>query len=163
MNLKENNPAFPSFNQWQKDKKLPHLSILTELKDHKSLSLLLNWLGEHRPTHSQGLEILQLSGELLLMGKNLDSLFKQTTQAEKLLLKLRQLRNPLSSQKMELKSRLIQDLPWLPQIKGRWVRQNDSTGLEIQFKSFSLKDLQQKIKNLNKVYDEIEKKKLWKD
>ena len=155
---------FPDFEQWVKDKKLDFasLSLLTEFSDIQTIQTLLAWISRNRPSHSQGIQILELAGELLLMGSPLDALFETTQTTEDLLKNLKKRRYPLSSKKEEDKAHIIQSLPWPKQMKGRWIRQNDKTGLEVQFRCFSMKDFKQKIQNLQHVISEIEEKNnLW--
>ena len=160
MELKTILKQCPDFQQWVEDKKPgpASLSVLTEFSDTKTLQEVLNWIGQHRPSHSQGVQILELAGELLLMGTSLNTLFETTSNPESLLKQLKILRYPLTLKQDEKKSQIVQSLPWPRQMKGRWVRQNDRTGLEVQFRSFSLKDLKQKIKNLQHIYSQLEQK-----
>ena len=152
---------FPDFQRWMKDKKLAssHLSLLTEFSDIQALQTLLSWIGWNRPSHSQGIQILELAGELLLMGVSLNTAFEATEKPEILLKNLKKLRHPLASNKEEQKTRMIQALPWAEQMKGRWIRQNDRTGLEIQFRCFSIKEFKQKIQSLQHIIQEMEEKK----
>lgn len=152
---------FPDFQQWVKDKKLTssHLSPLTEFSDIQRLQALLNWIGRNRPSHSQGVQILELAGELLLMGISLDAAFETTQNPEILLKKLKKLRHPLASTEEERKSNIVQALSWSKQMKGRWIRQNDRTGLEVQFQCFSMKEFKQKIQNLQHIVRQMEEQK----
>ena len=160
MELKNILEQFPDFQQWVENKKPgpASLSLLMEFSDTKTLQVILNWIGRHRPSHSQGIQILELAGELLLMGTPLDTLFETTTNLENLLKQLKLLRYPMASKQEEQKSKIIQSLSWPRQMKGRWIRQNDLSGLEIQFRCFSIKDLKQKIQGLEHIYNQLEKK-----
>ena len=165
MELKKILTQFPDFQKWVKERKLDsgHLSLLTELSDKKKLPSLLNWISKNKPSHSKGIQIMELAGELLLMGSSLDDIFETTQRPEDLLKQLKKLRYPLTSKQEEQKTKKVQNLPWPRQMKGRWIRQNDRTGLEIQFQCFSMKEFKQKIQNLQYVADQIEKKEpdLW--
>ena len=154
----------PDFKSWVENKKLSarELSILTEFSELDSIQMVLEWIGKNQPSHSQGAQILELSGELLLMGKSLKLLFEQELNPKLLLKKLQNLRHPLSSKRDDLRSKIIKSLPWSSFIKGKWVRENDSGYLEVSFQSSSVKDLEKKIKNLEQIKETIKKEnKLW--
>ena len=158
---------FPPFHQWVKDKKLntKELTILEEFKKDSPIKSLLLWIANHKVTHSEGLQILDYAGELILMNENLDSLFQKQTKASALIEQLKKLRNPKSSARSAKKSQIVKHLPWNPSIKAKWLRQNDKEGIFISFPIFSLKDFKQKIQNLNSIYKQLEesKNKLWKE
>ncbi|MCY4512678.1 MAG: hypothetical protein OXB86_03210 [Bdellovibrionales bacterium] len=165
MKLKKILTQFPNFHQWVKDRKLDpgHLSLLTEFSDIQKLQPLLTWINKNNPTHSKGLQILEMAGELLLMGTSLDTIFDAAQNPEELLKQLKKLRYPLTSKQEEQKTKRVQNLPWPRQMKGRWIRQNDKTGLEIQFQCFSMKEFKQKIQNLQHIADQMEEEEpdLW--
>ena len=158
---------FPAFHQWVKDKKLTlkDLTILTEFKDSSSLKPLLEWIELCKPTHSEGMQILELGGELLLMNKSLDSLLFKEQKAFSLIECLKKLRQPETSSRDERKSKIINSLGWTDSIKAKWIRQNDRGALSISFNSFSLRDFKQKIQKLDSIYDQLNEgsEKLWKD
>lgn len=151
---------FPDFEQWVKDKKLDFsgLSLLTEFSDTQKPQALLNWISQNRPSHSQGIQILELAGELLLMGRPLNAILETAQNSEDLLRSLKQLRYPLTSGQEEKKTKIVRALPWPKHMKGRWIRQNDKTGLEVQFQCFSMKEFKQKAQSLQHIINEIEEK-----
>ncbi len=167
MELSEIFDQFPAFQKWAENKKLapPELDILTEFNTSQPLKPLLRWLETRQPTHSQGAQILELGGELLLMNKPLDSRWLNEAQAPELIKKLQKLRLAETSRRDEKKSKIVQSLSWPPSIQAQWIRQGDRGALSVQFKSFSLKDFQQKIQKLNSVYSQLSQapEKLWKD
>ena len=117
----------------------------------------MKWIGEQKPSHSHGVQILEMGAELLLMGKKLDEIMFKEENAKNLLKKLRMLRQPESSQRDQHKEEIIKKLPWPTGIKGTWLRQNDRSGLEIRFQSFSFKELDQKIKSLQSISENLQK------
>ena len=131
----------------------------------KSPAPLLEWIARHSPSHSQGAQILELGGELLLMGWELAPLLQKESSSKNLLAGLRSLRRPMASAKARQKEDVLKTLPWPRAMKGQWIRQGDQSGLEIRFQSFSLKDLGQKIKSLERIYKQLEKRSngLWGD
>lgn len=154
----------PEFKSWAQKKKLSQkdMDILTEFKNITDIKPVLNWIAKHQSSHSQGEQILELSGELLLMKKSLTHILQTETNSKNLIEKLKKLRHPLSSTQDENKQNLVKNLSknWPASIKTKWLRQNDKGCLEICFKSFSLKDLEQKIKSLEQIKKDI-KKQLW--
>lgn len=155
----------PLFFKWVEEKKLSEkeIRILKQLSEKESLPLL-NWIAKNRPSHSQGAEILELSGELLLMGQLPLDIFQNSKESTILLKKLRKLRYPLSVGKDEKRSEYLKTLSWSKGLKGKWIRLNDKSGLNIHFTAFSLQELSEKIKNLETLYKRLKKEGvLWKN
>ena len=167
MKLSEIFDQFPEFQKWVENKKLnsKELTILTEFKNGSSLKSLLQWIENQKPTHSQGVQILELGGELLLMNKPFDSLLIREAQAPSLIEQLKKLRFSKTYSRDDKKSKIVTGLPWPSSIQAKWIRQGDRGALSVQFKSFSMKDFKQKIQKLNSVYDQLDKEpeKLWKE
>ena len=155
----------PLFNKWSEEKKLSfkELSILNLLSENQA-GPLLDWIASYRPSHSQGAEILELSGELLMMKCLPIDIFQTYREPKGLLKRLRQLRYPLTLGEDERKSQYIKTLPWPKKLKSQWIRKNDKSGLNISFTSFSLKDFYENIKSLERLYTQIKKEEtLWKN
>ena len=159
--------SFPLFHKWVKEKKLntKELTILEEFENLSKIKPLLQWIETYKVTHSEGIQILEYAGELLLMNQDLNSLFQKQKKASLLIEQLKKLRHPESSSRDEEKSQMATNLNWSPSIKAKWVRKNDKGGLSVSFHSFSLRDLKQKIQNLNSIYKQLEETsdKLWKE
>ena len=155
---------YPRFASWAQQKKFHtnELEILEEVSDETFLHQLLTWIATHKISYSHGKTCLELAIELHLMNQDLQDIFS-TQDPGILIQKLHTLRNPLTSKKHEEKSQIVQKLPWSSGVQARWKRFNDKAGLEVSFKSFSLKDLKAKLENLNKIYSKLEDKKdsLW--
>ena len=158
---------FPAFHKWAKDKQLKpkDLTIVTEFKNISSLKPLLQWIESHKPTHSQGIQILELGGELLLMNKPFHSLLEKERKASSLIERLKKLRLVESCSRDDKKSKIVSSLAWSHSIKAKWIRQNDRGALSIHFQSFSLRDFQQKIQKLSSVYKQLSEgsEKLWRN
>ena len=156
---------FPSFYYWVKEKKLnsKDLTILTEFKKTSDFKSLLQWIEKYQPSHSQGVQILDFGGELLLMNKVVEPSLLKNQKASSLIESLKKLRLATSSFRDEEKSNLVKSLAWTASIKAKWNRQNDRGALSIHFDTFSLKDFKQKIQKLNSIYDQLNQnsKKLW--
>ena len=156
---------FPKFHEWAENKKLTpkELSILTEFKNSSPIQPLIQWIEIHRPTHSQGTQILELGGELLLMDKSFHSLLSKKTKVSFFIEQLKKLRLKESSARDENKSKTVNSLPWPSSIQARWIRQGDRGALSVRFQSFSMKDLKQKIQKLESIYNQLNEKteRLW--
>ena len=161
MKISEVLKKFPNFQSWMDSKKLNQkdIDILTEFPDSKIIEPVLNWISKNQPSHSQGQQILELSGELLLMKKSINPILETEQDSKKLITLLKKLRYPVSSNQDDKNSSIVNSLPWPSSIKARWVRQNDQGSLEISFKSNSLNEFDQKIKSLEKMKKSLES--LW--
>ena len=166
MELSEIFKQFPLFHKWAENKKLnaQDLSILTEFEISLPFKSLIQWIEKHQPTHSEGLQILDLGGECLLMRRSLSSGLLKEAKASLFIEGLKKLRLKESFARDEKKKRIVQNQAW-GVIKARWLRQGDRGALSIQFQSFSLQDFKQKIQKLNSVYESLNKEpeKLWGD
>ncbi|MCY4321899.1 MAG: hypothetical protein OXC37_05835 [Bdellovibrionaceae bacterium] len=96
MEIKEIFKQYPLFHKWSLEKKLnsSDLSILTEFKNF-SFKPLVEWIESHFVSHSQGKQILELGGELILMDKSIQTLLKKHDHAESLIKELKRLRFPI--------------------------------------------------------------------
>ena len=165
MKLTEIFKEHPLFHKWSVEKKLnsTDLSILTEFNNSSSFKTLIEWIEKHPVSHSEGKQILELGGELLLMNQSIQTILKKHKQAKALIANFKKLRFPISSQQQEQKIKIIKKMKLEPALKAVWRQDKDKGSLFIQFQSFSLKDLKQKIKKLEAVYKQLseEKEKLW--
>ena len=155
---------FPEFYKWVQKKKLTSrdLSILTEIKKESQIKSLLSLIELYNPTYSEGLQILEWGGEILLMEKSIKSLASRKKTFE-LIEDLKKLRHPETSLRDEQKSQTINSLNWPSSFRAQWMRKGDRGGVSIRFEIFSLKDLKQRIQHLESVYKKLEKTKLWKE
>ena len=103
MKLKDIFKKHPLFHKWSQEKKLnsTDLNILTELKKADSFKLLVEWIEKHPVSHSEGKQILELGGELLLMNKSIHKLLKKCDQANTLIKELKILRFPIYHSKQK--------------------------------------------------------------
>lgn len=153
------------FARWMKEKKLSsdNLKVFKSLS-RKQILPVLDWISSHRPSHSEGVEILELAGELLLMDRLKTDTFQAASSVKALLERLRLLRYPLSLGGDEKKKAYLKGLPWSSGMKGQWIRERDRSGLSIHLTAFHQSSLREKIKNLETLYLRIkEEKVLWED
>lgn len=158
---------FPKFYSWCQSKKLQptDLSILTEFKDISSIEPLIHWIEQHPASHSEGKQILELGGELILMDQDIQTLLHEHSLAKNLIKVLRQLRFPKHTIRKKQKEKIIKELQKDNSLKMTWREDKDKSALAVQFQSFSLKDLKQKVKQLEYIYTTLNKskEKLWSD
>lgn len=158
---------FPHFQKWAEDKKLnsKDLTILTEFKNINSIKTLIQWIENRCPTHSEGVQILEIGGELILMNQPINSILSKESTSSSLIASLKKLRWVESSLRDEKKSKIVSQLSHSNSLKTNWVRQGDRGALSIQFKSFSMRDLKQKIQQICSIYKQLDegKEKLWRE
>ncbi len=158
---------FPDFQKWVKDKKLSpkELEILTEFQKPKTFEPLLEWIAQQRPSHSEGVQILDLGGEWLLMGHGVEPSLLKEKKASLLIKGLKKLRQAEINGRDEKRAKIARRLSASSSIKIQWIRQNDRAGLFVQFHSFSLRELKQKIQQLHSIAKKTSEgpEKLWRD
>ena len=103
MDLKEIFKNHPLFHKWSFEKKLnsTDLSILTEFKNNSSFKTLIQWIEKHYVSHSEGKQILELGGELLLMKQSIQAVLQRNKQAKNLIKDLKKLRFPIYTQQQK--------------------------------------------------------------
>ena len=103
MDIKDIFKEHPLFHKWSQEKKLnsTDLSILTEFKSPRSVKPLIEWIEKQPVSHSEGKQILELGGELLLMNQSIQAVLQKNNQAKALIEDLKKLRFPIYSQKQK--------------------------------------------------------------
>ena len=154
----------PRFYNWTQQKSLQasHLSLLEEFEDFTALQTLLEWIAQHSPTHSEGLQILETGGELILMGHSIQALLQKNQQSKTLIQELKKLRYPIRSAQQDRQKKILSEIALGKDFKIKTLTQGDQSGLSIEFKSFQLRDFKQKIQKLNNIYEQLQKKEFWK-
>lgn len=165
MNLSRIFETFPNFHKWSQQKKLDesHLDILTEFKDTNQIKALIQWIEQNHVSHSQGVQILELAGELILMGKPIKASLDNNKKAGLLIEDLKKIRQPQSSYQTTRQSQIVKNLKLSSAVKAKQIRDKDQSGLSVEFKSFSLKDFKNKIGVLKSLYEQLEKERFWKN
>ena len=112
MELKEIFKENPLFYKWSLEKKLnpTDLSILTEFKNSSAFKKLIEWIEKHPTSHSEGKQILELGGELLLMNQSIQKSLQKHNQAKNLIEELKIMRFPDFSKRQEQKRKIIEKL-----------------------------------------------------
>ncbi len=166
-NLKENLLIMSSlpahFEEWcsNKDVKQRDLAIFRSIKDIKICQPILDELVTLNANKNTGMQILETSIELLLMGKPIDLLVFKTEaiSAEQWAKRLYRIRYPMSTMNDEAQSQKVKQLPWPQKVQAKWIRVGDESGVEIKFFIKDTTDLDKRLSGLNYVRNLLDKDK----
>ncbi len=151
-----------SFITWSEAKKLKESDLIftRALKSSIHLDLfhkLADDLTVLNPSFSEGLQILELLTDLILMGHN-EELFLQSSNSESYKSHLKALRYPQTTQRDEnLKSKL-EALPWPYGSKVKFERRGDRAGIELKLFISSEVDLTKILASLERVKQDLSAK-----
>lgn len=141
-----------SFQDWVSNKKISpgDLAILHSFEKLDSLNLFMEQIAVRSISRQRGLQILELLGELLLLGE--ESMHRLTATREESPesweSRLRGLRYPKTLCSDTSRSQSLSELPWPKFVKTRWVRRGDQAGVELRLEILSGRDLRQKLQSL---------------
>lgn len=112
-------------------------------------------------THSrnQGMQILELYGELLLMGKSEELLLQG--QGEQWLQNLKQLRFPASHLADKKAQQNLTQWPWPASVQSKWIRKGDKAGVEIKFFASTPQEFKRTLHSLRKLEDNLQEESQW--
>ena len=125
-----------------------HLDLFHKLADQVAL---LN------PSFSEGLKILELLTDLILMGHN-EELFAQASQVDGYKVYLRSLRYPQTTQRDENLKTKLEALPWPYGSKVKFERRGDRAGIELKLFISSEVDLTKIMASLERVKQDLSAK-----
>ncbi|MBC7742892.1 MAG: hypothetical protein H7061_11895 [Bdellovibrionaceae bacterium] len=149
------------FTSWALQKKLKDQDLLfkralkTPLQE-ALFSKLANQLASLNPTYSEGLSVLEMLTDLILMGHN-EMLFEGAESFETWKSALKKLRFPETSQRDELLKTKLEQLPWPYGSKVKFERRGDKAGVELKLFVSSATDLTKILASLERVQVEISK------
>jgi hypothetical protein len=123
--------------------------------DEEGMNILLSKLTSLSPSHQKGLQALDLAAELLLLPVNVDKVVDGSANIESWLLHLQQLRRPESHRRDQREQNLLKELPLPRNIKVRWERRNDTTGVEVRFFVSSAREFKDRLDQLSKIKEQI--------
>lgn len=144
---------------WLESKKAPEteLPFLTLLKSEMQLAVLdkvIEKFESVRPSFSDGVKILELVTENILISADdngLENLFEHSESAEKWLKNLAHLRYPVTAARdSELETKMMA-LPWPYGAKTKFERRGDRSGVELKLFISSEADLTKVISSLERV------------
>lgn len=138
-------------------------------------------ISQTQPTRSQGVKILNLAGELILINtqathnhslgeeelstpSNESIPYLKGADSQQWYESLYQLRFPNTYKKDQSQQEKCNQLPWPKSTQARWVREGDTSGIKVSFIAESQKDFETKIEGLKHIQATVQKKSssLWK-
>ena len=148
-----------SFTQWATDKKMKdsdlHFTSALKLPQHQEIfKVLTQQFAELRPSFTEGLSILELLTDLILMGHTED-LFLNSATLPSWQLQLHHLRFPVTSKNDSLLKTKFENLPWPQGAKVKFERRGDRAGAEVKFFVSSSTDLTKLMAALERVQEEF--------
>jgi hypothetical protein len=131
------------------------VQILRSLPSLDEVTAAFTKMQQTRATRSQGVEILEIYGELQLLQVPPAVRLGASTSADAWLKELRQLRFPLATRTLEQKNSELAKAPWPKSTSARWVREGDKMKLEVTIGAENGTDLSRRLKQLESVSYEI--------
>ncbi len=141
------------FQAWAHHKALgpKDLAILLSFAEpNPDFDELLEWMAHSQTSKSIGVQVLEIAGELLLMGKALPS--RKSLRPESYLMELEGQRRPLSRAALENKNQELSTLPWPARCSGRWLRLGDALVLETKVMGSNFQEVRQRLEALSRVF-----------
>lgn len=148
---------------WLEAKKVKShdLAFLSPLKTDLQWQLLFKavlHLIEARTSYTDSLKILEMIGDLILMGHE-ETLFEQSHDFTKWSTHLRSLRYPTTMKRDDDLKDKLEKLPWPYGSKTKFERRGDRAGIELKMFITSEADLIKMISSLERVKEQISAKK----
>ncbi len=148
-----------SYVLWAAEKKvkesdLPFVQLLKTTPQQLIYQQLANKIATLRPSYSEGLSVLELVAELILLGYQKELFFHLDT------LKgykdfIRKIRYPLTTSQDDLLKIKFKNLPWPQGSKVQFERRGDRAGVEFKFFVSSQTDISKLIAALERVQAEM--------
>ena len=148
-----------SFDSWKLEKKVKESDLLftRALKSTYQQDLfikLANDLIDQKPSYSEGLQMLELFTDLILMDYS-EALFLNTDNLDTWKSYLRNLRYPMTTHHDDAMKNKFEKLPWPNGVKTKFERRGDHAGIEIKFFVSSQADIIKLIASLERVKAEL--------
>lgn len=155
------------FNEWLDSKKsrpentwesYPYLKLVTVDTDWTFLFKSLNHIIKIKTSYMDGLKILELSTEILLINPNqylFDEMFDKNKNSETWIKQLQALRFPLTTARDEQQEQKMIKLSWPVGSKVKFERRGDRSGVELKYFITSPADMIKLISSLERVYAEM--------
>lgn len=151
------------FQDWAdaKDLRQKDLEILNCFSSVTDFFPALEFFQNHSPSKSLGVQWLELSGELWLMGKKQTVLkAMQISDSQGCIKELQRARHPVTSDLFESKKTDFSSLSWPSQTQFQLRRQGDKDLLEVKIQALNGSDLQKKLEQLTKISLKIQESEL---
>lgn len=149
-----------AFQTWLAQKAVgpQELGILLSLAPVK-LTKAFHKIVTENHSRSHGVQILELFGELLMMGKSEELLLSANGEAWVKL--LRQLRYPLAHSADQTASQAIAKISWPGSVQSKWTRRGDQAGIELKFFAANPLEFKRTLASLRKLEETFGEDNLW--
>ncbi len=147
-------PQLPvEFQNWceARDLGARELSIIKCFSEVSGLAPLALTIAQLGASRAHGVQLLELGGELLLMGHTWQDAKPDTGTSEAWLKKLESQRRPQTHARDQQKQEALSSLPWPEFLHTRLLRQGDKASLEVKFQFSTLEEFQKKNAGLMRV------------
>ena len=148
-----------AFEAWKLEKSVKESDLIftRALKSsyHQELfNKLANDLVDQKPSYSEGLKMLELFTDLILMDYS-EALFLYTDNLDTWKSYLLNLRYPMTTHHDDAMKNKFESLPWPNGVKTKFERRGDHAGIEIKFFVSSQADIIKLIASLERVKAEL--------
>lgn len=133
---------------------LPFVSLLKTDLQKAILQRVVEHFDLLRPSYSEGLKILELTTELILMNAH-NEIFKHSNSLAHWQIHLTQLRNPVTAQRDQILEKKMLALPWPFGSKIKFERRGDRAGVELKMFITSEADLIKAMAALERVKTDL--------
>lgn len=143
-----------SFQDWVAEKAIgpQELGIFMSVSAQQLTPALQKIVNENL-SRQNGIQALELFGELLLLNHEIENL--TSGQGDAWLKNLRQQRFPLTQKKDLAAEKSLSHLPWPTSVQSKWVRRGDKGGVEIKFFVATPLELSRTLQNLRKLEETL--------
>lgn len=147
------------FDTWSVEKKIKDSDLIFKKSiksDYHSelFKKLANQMALLNPTFAEGLQILELLTDLILMGHDED-LFINSEDLSAWKISLKKMRYPQTNERDEELKNKFEKLPWPHGSKIKFERRGDRAGVELKIFLSSETDLTKALASLERVKDEM--------
>lgn len=109
------------------------VQIFRNFLDVSAFWSVFDFLQSTSASRQQSVEVLELFGDLLLMGTAPETLEPPAgSRPDLYLAQLRKLRNPMNQSAIENRNQTLKQLPWPKATQGQWTRRGDRLELEVR-------------------------------
>jgi hypothetical protein len=150
-------PISISIQHWCEEKKWTagDVQILRALPDLAAIQPAFEKLIATKATRAQGVEILEIIGELILLAIPWADTLAANTSAEGWLQNLRKLRHPRAAQSLDSKNRELMKAPWPKSTSAKWLRKGDRLKLEVVVEADDGVDLARRLQQLESLSHDL--------
>lgn len=146
--------------KWAEDKDLgvSDFAIFRSLPSSKWPETLVSTFCQHSPSKQMGLQILEITGELMLLETSSELLLENSATLDRWLEHLKQVRFPKTQNQDTETKEHISNLPWPKKLKPRWVRLGDRGCMEAKIQFATPQELKEQLINFQRVLDSWEER-----